>query len=109
MAPSRVSRLTPRATRLFATVPPAPGVTTVDTTPTRGMPVSREASAVDGSYEHHRSRQISPTTNTFSFGIASRICAAVIGVADTPFATRARSRDDRHEYSNWSRHRRLFE
>jgi hypothetical protein len=39
----------PSAARLLATVPPAPGVTSVRTTPMRGMPVSREGSLAAGS------------------------------------------------------------
>jgi hypothetical protein len=39
----------PSAARLLATVPPAPGVTSVRTTPMRGMPVSRDGSAAAGS------------------------------------------------------------
>jgi hypothetical protein len=44
IAPSTPTRPAPNAVRLLATVPPAPGVTSVCTTPMRGMPVSRDGS-----------------------------------------------------------------
>src|SRR5687768_17534034 len=86
MTPSTVTEPAPKATRLFAIVPPAPGVNSVLTTPTLGIPVSRDGSDVAGSYQHHLSRQMSPATSTFRCDIPSRIWSGVIGLFPLSFA-----------------------